>query len=710
MKLPTFGFMDSLVNFITGLGTIKDKSTYNQYAFNPLTEPQLNAAYRGDWIARKIVNIPAQDATRAWRTWQADRDVIELLENEEARLGLQTKLKRALIRARLYGGAALILGVDQGTADQELDVEKISQGDLKFVHVVGRFELNTSPDLNYDLTSPYYLQPLWYERRGPSGQAVGTGQKIHPSRVIRLCGEDIPDVNAAITDSMWGDSVLQAVDDAVRACGMTASGIATLINEAKIDVIKIPDFTAKVSTKEYADKLTARFAYANLSKSSVNALVLDAAESWERMTIDFAGMPDIIKQYMVIAAGAADIPATRFLSQSPQGLNATGESDIRNYYDSVHSQQTTTIGPALEPLDQILLRSTLGSFDPAIWYEWESLWQLDEVQKADLAKKKADTSKIYSDMGLIPITAMAKIVENQLIEDGVYPGLEDALAEVEAAGDIIEPPPTPEELLAQQQQQQQQQQLMPPGGGNANGGLGPQKLLPAPARTRPGGVTDFRRMMDMAPRPLYVYRDLLNKEEFFAWARAQGFKDLVPDPHVTIIYSKQSVDWMQMGEDMWSNNPDDKLVIGAGGPRAIELLGNKGAVCLLFHSSRLTWRHEDMVRNGASFDYEEYTPHVTISYDDGTDGDTDISKVEPYRGQLIFGPEIFKEIERDPPPPVTVKVDATVDVDALSKALADSLKDISKPQPVVPNRRVVKQVEHDDKGRAVRIIETTEDV
>jgi hypothetical protein len=100
MKLPTFGFMDSLVNFITGLGTIKDKSTYNQYAFNPLTEQQLNAAYRGDWIARKIVNIPAQDATRAWRTWQADRDVIELLENEEARLGLQTKLKRALIRAR----------------------------------------------------------------------------------------------------------------------------------------------------------------------------------------------------------------------------------------------------------------------------------------------------------------------------------------------------------------------------------------------------------------------------------------------------------------------------------------------------------------------------------------------------------------------------------------------------------------------------------
>jgi hypothetical protein len=81
---------DSLANLMSSMGIAgRDKAVSTQYTFGLLTQPQLENAYRGDWIARKVVDIPAQDATRAWRAWQADEKQISALEDEEKRHNLQ---------------------------------------------------------------------------------------------------------------------------------------------------------------------------------------------------------------------------------------------------------------------------------------------------------------------------------------------------------------------------------------------------------------------------------------------------------------------------------------------------------------------------------------------------------------------------------------------------------------------------------------------
>ena len=90
--------------------------------------------------------------------------------------------------------------------------------------------------------------------------------------------------------------------------------------------------------------------------------------------------------------------------------------------------------------------------------------------------------------------------------------------------------------------------------------------------------------------------------------------------------------------DNWSDNGEGGITIPPGGPRIVEKLG-ENAIALSFASSHLSWRHMDMVRNGASHDWPEYQPHVTIA-----SGDIDLSKVEPFQGALKFGPEIFEEV------------------------------------------------------------------
>ena len=115
-------------------------------------------------------------------------------------------------------------------------------------------------------------------------------------------------------------------------------------------------------------------------------------------------------------------------------------------------------------------------------------------------------------------------------------------------------------------------------------------------------------------RPLYVHRPLLNADVLIKWAKAQGFEATLPadDMHVTVLFSRASVDPMQIEED-WVMNDEGNLIVPPGGPRLVERLGPE-AVVLLFGNGHLKYRHSRMIEAGASHDYPEYQPHVTITY------------------------------------------------------------------------------------------------
>ena len=423
---------DTFTNFLSGLGVQgRDKMTGHHYTKTLWSRDQLESSFQSDWIARKAISIPAQDATREWRAWQAEADQIELLEETEDRLRVQLKLQEALVKARLYGGCCILMGVE-GDMAKELDPTTIKKDGLKFLHILAPHQLAIQ-DLIKDVTSPYYGQPEFYTLNDESGKLGNV--KIHPSRMIRLIGLDPPDPMANFG---WGDPVLQMVHDAVAAAGTVQQSIAAMISEAKFDVVKIPGLTEIFSTTDGTNRLIKRFSEANVAKSVINAVVLDGEEEWQRIGVDFTGMPEIMQMYMHIAAGAADIPATRFLGQAPAGLNSTGESDLTNYYDRIKSDQELRLTPTLEKLDIAIQMSALGSFDEDIFYNWNPLWQMSAKDKADIAKVKADTAAVDASTGLVPFEALVKGRVNQLIEDGTYPGIEAGIEEAIAAQEALD--------------------------------------------------------------------------------------------------------------------------------------------------------------------------------------------------------------------------------------------------------------------------------
>lgn len=203
---------------------------------------------------------------------------------------------------------------------------------------------------------------------------------------------------------------------------------------------------------------------------------------------------------------------------------------------------------------------------------------------------------------------------------------------------------------------------------------------PLPATANDGDPEPIDRRAEFAAQdvaPLYIYRKLAASREFLKWARETGIPGLVPvdELHVTVLYSREPVDWFDLS-DGWEY--DSELKVGAGGARKVERLGDEGAIVLRFASDSLKWSHERKVRAGASHDFPEYLPHVTIGYD--PDGTFDEAALEPFTGELLFGPEMFEALEVDGSPyvkPIEFSAEDEDAIERIARLLAE------ETQPVI---------------------------
>ncbi len=580
---------DGLINALTGSGSTVDRRVMYAHDLQHQLDPaQIDAAYRDDWIARKVIDVPVADMTRGGLDLKLEGDAIARFDKAAKRLGLYPKIKRGLTLGRL-GGGIMLLGLP-GSADIEA-----KPGKLAYLHVMSAHRAPIGPIIR-DVSSPYYGQPAYYTIMGQSGAI-----NVHPSRVIAFKGLPISDLygNGDDRQVFWGDSALQPCINAINNATIAQNEIASLIAEAKVDVFSISRL-ADMLLQENGDEIVRkRFQAVANAKSIHRAVVQDAEDKWEQRQITWSGMPEVLKSYLSIVAGASNIPATRLLGKSADGMNATGEGDLQDYWQFVKGLQSDYLDPALDRLLPCI-QAEIGAGE--ITYSYPPLNVPSESELADIAKKKAETSKIYFDMAVLPEAEFSQAIANQLVEDGTYPGLDQSLKDL--------PDNWAEQII--EESRARQEELM------AQSTLQPQN--------------------DMAPRSLYVSRRLINTDEFTAWAKSQGFENVNDDLHVTVLYSRQPVDWMAMG-DNWSDSGEGGITVPPGGPRVVERLG-EDAITLSFASSHLSWRHMDMVRNGASHDWPEYQPHITIA-----SNDIDLSKVEPFQGALKFGPEIFEEIK-----------------------------------------------------------------
>jgi phage-related protein (TIGR01555 family) len=238
---------------------------------------------------------------------------------------------------------------------------------------------------------------------------VNGEQRIHYSHIIRRTGARLPR-RMRMFEQGWGDSRLRRCMSDLRDVVATKGGIASLVLEANVDTIKVKGLKAALASAQ-CDNVTERYRMFGMMKSLVNLGLLDAeSEEYERNSISFSGLSQIMEQFMVWTAGAAEMPVTELWGQSASGLSATGEGDRKTYEGTIKGKQDGQMRLDLEALDQVLIRSALGDYPEDLEFEWKplSLPTGTEQAQEDLADAQADALSIESRV-IRPSHAMRRV-------------------------------------------------------------------------------------------------------------------------------------------------------------------------------------------------------------------------------------------------------------------------------------------------------------
>ncbi len=438
---------DAFQNVLARLGTgTPNLLESTQYSLQRLTRDfnTLNALYRESWIIRRIVDVIPSDMLKNWLTITSgiNPDVEKKLNLELRRTQLIDKVKRGLQWGRLYGGAlGVMLVKHQGTdLSQPLQLDWIMPGDFAGLLIFDRWNgVNPSSELIEDIADPDYGYPKYYTVTDPSG---GGSVKIHHSRVIRFLGNLLP-YWEELAEMQWGASVVESVFDELKKRDNVSWNIAQLTFMANIRVLKMQDLgqllaaTDSESQKELYNTLEAQ----NMLLNNMGMQVMDAADGLETHQYTFGGLADCYQQFIMDISGAAEIPVTRLFGRSPSGLNATGESDLQNYYDMIAEKQESVLRPILNKLLPVFVLSTLGSIPEDFDFEFDPVAEPTDKERADLAKCGTDNVVAAYNAGLISQRTALQELKQQSERTGVWTNITDediekASAEVEQPGEM----------------------------------------------------------------------------------------------------------------------------------------------------------------------------------------------------------------------------------------------------------------------------------
>lgn len=425
-------------------GNLQDASTYALTNLITRMPRNLEYMYRGSWVVGAVVDSVADDMTRAGVDFGGATKpaVIEAMSEEMNDLELWQSLGDVERWARLYGGAIGVLMIDGQDLATPLRIETINKGQFKGIVVLDRWSLLLTVDQLQTGMGPNIGKPEFY-RVGPNAPAL-IGKTIHHSRVIRREGIRLPFIQRQ-AENGWGLSVVERMYDRLLAFDSSTTGAAQLVYKAYLRTLKKKGLNQILAGGGPAlQALTKNVEAIRRFQSSEGITLIDGDDEFDTHQYTFSGLDGILLQFGQQLSGATEIPLVRLFGQSPAGLNSTGESDIRNYYDGVNAKQERHLRPGVNKTLKVLHKSVTGQPVPAgFTFVFNPLWQLSHKEKSDIAKATAETVTGAFDSNLISEKTALQELKQSSDVTGIFSNITDE--QINAASDVIEPPAPPEE-------------------------------------------------------------------------------------------------------------------------------------------------------------------------------------------------------------------------------------------------------------------------
>lgn len=396
-------------NIFTGLGVVgKDKRLGSSFCASPITQEEADQVWRGDDIAARIVEIIPDEMLRQGfetcvqkgKDGQEAKDVGEAIDAEHRRLNTVEHVRRALYFSRAFGGGGILLGVDDGMSlDKPLIPERVKS--FKFMNVFSPRELIAQTyysdplQARFGEVATYRLMPI----NVPPGSVITGFPLVHESRIIRFDGNFTTRATSLRnTQPGWDDSIFVRVLQVINDFQMGYQGSALLMTDFSTPVLKIKGL-AKLLAAADSKAMAERARALEITRSIARVSIMDADEEYKRESTPVTGLPDLLEKVALRLAAATGIPVSLLMGQSPAGLNATGDADVRWFYDNVAAFRERKARPGFKQITQMIMLAKdgpTGGKEPDNWdLSFKPLWQLTEKETAELRFTQAQTDQIY---------------------------------------------------------------------------------------------------------------------------------------------------------------------------------------------------------------------------------------------------------------------------------------------------------------------------
>lgn len=392
---------DSWYNWRNKFGGTADPVIISSYVKSRgrIQRHEAETLFEFDWLARRVVDLMARDATRRWIRFSHDNDPdkAEKLRQEDERLNGRGLFAQGIRWARLHGGSVMVLGAWDGQKpDMPLrDIKRVRK--LMWAHVVDRW-LAFPTDWYRDVEDPNFGHVERYQvhKLSPVGSQTFP---VHSSRVIRFDGNPLPPL-ALVRNWGWHASVLDAVYDALRNWGMSNQAAASVVPGFVTVAMQISNLNELIRNKDWGT-IRARLNETAAQMATQNVVMYGDGEQIQKLGTPITGLPDLIDKFMNIVSGATDIPKSiLFQAEAGMGGSNAGRTDIDNWADDVQSYQETELRPKIRRwLD--IIGVPLGLEPGEVEFEFEPLRQYTPQEESAMYLQNAQADQTYANSGTI---------------------------------------------------------------------------------------------------------------------------------------------------------------------------------------------------------------------------------------------------------------------------------------------------------------------
>lgn len=380
--------------------------------------------YQYNGLFSKIIDRPAEEALKHGIEYNiSDQTLADFLDDALDRLDWEEKATTAIRWARLFGGAVIVMLLDDGRGLEE----PVNWQDIRSVEELRVYERAiVQPDPNCYLTGKAEYFDI--------SSTYGGFFRVHRSRCLVFKNGSLPEYAAPQQYFYWGLPEYVRIRRDLSIALHTHQSAANMIDKSVQPVYKQRGLQSTLAGPDGDDQVLKRLQVLDASRGMLNSVAVDMdGEDYSFQTFQLSGASEILESTYSLLSAVTCIPQTILFGRSPSGENATGESDLENYYNFVEGIQKRMLKKNIRTLLKAVVQA--GVYDGSIAKPqtikptFKPLWSLSEAEqatvelsKAQRAQATAQTAQLYIDMQVL----QPDEVRQALARDGTL-NIEDIL-------------------------------------------------------------------------------------------------------------------------------------------------------------------------------------------------------------------------------------------------------------------------------------------